>query len=294
MNLITQVALPLILAFIMFSMGLTLGLADFKRVATFPRAFLIGTVLQLVSLPLLAFTIAAIFLKAGYITPAVAAGLIIISACPGGVTSNLMTHISRGDTALSISLTAVISVVSVFTIPPIVNLGLSHFMGAAEAQLPLLKTVVGVFAITTLPVLMGMALRARAPEWTARNEPKVAKLSAILLLVVIVAAIAKDWRLLRDSFAGVGPLTLSLNLVTMMVAYGVARLLRLDRPQSVAITFECGLQNGGMAIFISLTLLESQEIMIPCGVYSLLMMVTGTMLMGFFARVPRPEPALAP
>lgn len=293
MNIITQVALPLILAFIMFSMGLTLSLADFKRVAKFPKAFLVGSFLQLVSLPVLAFLIASTWLKTGSISPEYAAGLIIIAACPGGVTSNLMTHISRGDTALSISLTAVISLISVITIPPIVNFGLAHFLGSASQQLPLAKTVVGIFAITTLPVAIGMLVRAKAPDWTERAEPVAAKLAAVLLIVVILAAMAKDWRLLRDTFAGVGPLTLSLNLATMILAYGASRLVRLSRPQSVSITFECGLQNGALAIFVSLTLLESEMMMIPCGVYSLLMMVTGLALMAFWSRSAEPMPATA-
>lgn len=266
----------------MFSMGITLTWEDFKRVAQFPKAFLIGSLLQLGSLPVLAFLIATLWLKLGTIEPAFAVGLVIVSACPGGVTSNLMTHISGGDTALSISLTAVISLVTALTIPLIVNLGLSHFLGAAEAQLPMAKTVLGIFAITTVPVLLGMALRKRAPEWSEKKEPLMAKVASLCLLVVIVAAIAKYWVLLKQNLFTIGPMTLALNLATMALAFGVSRLLSLSRSQGVAITFECGLQNGATAIFVSLTLLESQEMMLPCGIYALLMMVTGTLLMLVF------------
>jgi BASS family bile acid:Na+ symporter len=289
-DVITQVALPLVLAFIMFSMGITLVWDDFKRVAKFPKPFFVGALLQLVSLPALAFLLATLWLKLGTIEPAFAVGLIIISACPGGVTSNLMTHISGGDTALSISLTAVISLITVITIPLIVNLGLSHFMGAAEAQLPLLKTIIGIFAITTVPVLLGMVVKNKAPDWAERNEPFLAKVASVFLLIIILAAMAKYWALLKANFMTIGPLTLSLNLVTMLLAYGVARLLQLNRAQGVAITFECGLQNGATAIFVSLTLLESQQMMLPCGIYSLLMMVTGTLLMVFFAKT-KPQTA---
>lgn len=284
MDVITQVALPLVLAFIMFSMGVTLVWDDFRRVAKFPRAFLVGAFLQLGSLPLLAFLLATLWLKLGAIEPAFAVGLMILAACPGGVTSNLMTHISGGDTALSISLTAVISLVTSVTIPIVVNLGLSHFMGASEAQLPLGKTIAGIFVITTVPVLVGMFVKKKAPDWSLRNEPRMAKVSSFFLFLIIISAIAKYWGLLVEHFASIGPLTLSLNLVTMAVAYGVSRLLSLNRAQSVAITFECGLQNGATAIFVSLTLLGSQQMMLPCGVYSLLMMVTGALLMLFFAR----------
>lgn len=285
MNVLTQVILPLILAFMMFTMGTTLEIADFRRVAQFPKAFLLGGFLQLLSLPALAFVLATAFLKSGSIEPAFAVGLIIIAACPGGVASNLMTHLSRGDTALSISLTAIISLISVLTIPLIVNLGLTHFLTDAEpVQLPLGHTVIGIFAITTIPVLLGMATNARAPEWCKRNEPLLTKLAGGLLLVLIIAGLFKDWQLLRDNFAVVGPLTLSLNLTTMLLAYGVSRLAKLNRPQSVAITFECGLQNGALAFFVSLTLLGSTQMMIPCGVYSLLMLLTAGALMLYFTR----------
>jgi bile acid:Na+ symporter, BASS family len=285
LNVLTQVILPLILAFMMFTMGVTLVLDDFRRVAKFPKAFFLGSFLQLISLPVLAFLLASAWLNAGYIRPEFAVGLIIIAACPGGVTSNLMTHISKGDTALSISLTAIISLISVLTIPLIVNLGLSRFLSDSEsAQLPLGTTVVGIFAITTVPVILGMITNAKFPQWCQQNEPWLAKAAGALLFLLIVAAMAKDWKLLQVNFAAVGPLTLSLNMVTMAMAYGVSRLVRLNRPQSVAITFECGLQNGALGIFVSLTLLKSTQMMMPCAIYSLLMMVTGTILMLVFAK----------
>ena len=220
MDVVTQVALPLVLAFIMFSMGLTLAWDDFRRVATFPKPFLVGAFLQLVSLPALAFLLASLWLKFGSIEPVFAVGLIIIAACPGGVTSNLMTHISGGDTALSISLTATISLATAVTIPLVVNLGLSHFMGQSDVKLPLGQTVLGIFAITTVPVFIGMLVKQRAPEWTQRVEPGTAKISAVFLILIILASMAKYWTLLVENFLTIGPLTLSLNLITMALATG--------------------------------------------------------------------------
>ena len=284
MYFVSQVALPLVLAFIMFSMGITLVWDDFKRVATFPKPFIVGSLLQLVSLPVLAFLLASLWLKMGSIEPAFAVGLVIVAACPGGVASNLMTHISGGDTALSISLTAIISLLTTATIPLIVNLGLSHFMGEAGVQLPLAKTVAGIFAITTVPVLLGMLLKKKAPDWSRRTEPVMAKISGFFLFLIVIVAIGKYWPLLIANFLSIGPLTLGLNIMAMILAYGVAQLLSLNRAQKVAITFECGLQNGATAIFVSLTLLKSQEMMIPCGVYALLMVTTGSLLMLYFAK----------
>lgn len=288
-NPITQIALPLILAFIMFSMGITLVVDDFKRVAKFPKAFLVGSFLQMVTLPLLAFGLATVWMKYNGLEAAYAVGLLIIAACPGGVTSNLMAHMCKGDTALSISLTAIISLVTVITIPVIVNLGLGHFMGAEDStQLPVAKTVAGIFAITTVPVLIGMLVKNKAPDWSLRNEALIGKLAAIFFVIILVAAIAKDWKLLVSSFSSVGPLTLALNVATLVFGYGVSRLLSLDRKQAVTITFECGLQNGTLAIFIALTLLHNEQMMIPCGVYSILMFITGGALMGLF-RVTEPK-----
>lgn len=276
MDIITQVILPLILAFIMFSMGLSLIVDDFKRVAKFPKAFMTGAVLQIFSLPVLAFFLTNFWVTTGSVDPAFAVGVIIIAACPGGVTSNLMTHLGKGDTALSISLTAVLSVVSVFTIPFIVNFGYSSFMEAGNTSaLPIAKTIIGIFCITTLPVAIGMLINAKKPEFAARFEPKARAAATALFLLIIIAAVVKKWVPLSSSFTSVGPIILILNLLTMLLAYTVSRALRLDRAKRIAIVFECGLQNGTLAIMIAATFLKNELMMIPGGIYSLLMFFTG-------------------
>ena len=276
MNIVTQVILPLSLAFIMFSMGLSLVMDDFKRVAKFPKAFMIGTVLQLITLPIIAYVLTKAWVSTGNVDPAYAVGMIIIAACPGGVTSNLMTHLAKGDTALSISLTAIISVVSVITIPFIVNFGYAAFMGSDNGNaLPIAKTIIGIFCITTVPVALGMLVNAKKPEFSVNFEPKARTVATALFVIIILAAVIKEWGPLQDSFSSIGPVTLALNLITMFMAYGVSRGLNLNRKQSIAITFECGLQNGTLAIMIAATLLKNELMMIPGGIYSLLMFMTG-------------------
>lgn len=283
MDIVTQVILPLILAFIMFSMGLSLVVEDFKRVARFPKAFLIGALLQIVSLPLIAFLMTKYWVSTGDVNPAYAVGIIIIAACPGGVTSNLMTHLAKGDTALSISLTAVISILSVFTIPFIVNFGYAMFMGDQQGSpLPVAKTVFGIFCITTVPVLIGMLIKAKKPTFADAFEPKARKLATFFFILIILATVIKKWSFLIANFTTLFPITLALNLVTMFLALGTTKLFQLKRSQGVAITFECGLQNGTLAIMIALTFLKNESMMLPGGLYSLLMFFTsGAFLLGF-------------
>lgn len=276
MNVLTQVFLPLILAFIMFSMGLSLLIDDFKRVAKFPKAFFLGLFLQVISLPILGFLVASLWSIQFGLEPVYAVGIIIIAACPGGVTSNLMTHLGKGDTALSISLTAVISFLTVLSLPLIVNLGLTHFLEAkSEVQLNVFKTVVGIFAITSIPVILGMVIKAKNNALAEKIEPKCRKVATFFFIAIILAAIIKDYPILLDSFSSIGPSVLTLNILAMVIASLVATLIKLPMAQSRAIIFECGLQNGTLAIFIAVTLLENERMMIPGVVYSLLMFFTG-------------------
>lgn len=275
MNVATQVILPLVLAFMMFSMGLDLKKDDFKNVAKYPKAFALGLILQLLSLPLLAFAIAKFMVSMGA-NPLFAAGLIIIAACPGGVTSNMMTHIARADSALSVSLTAVTSLASVFTLPIVAHFGISHFTSlTGPADFPVGKIVIGVFAITTIPVILGMILNAIATNWASNWEPKFRKAASIMFIVVILAALTKDLKLAIQGFSDTGAMVLMLNLGAMAIAVLMSKLASLPRPQEIAIAYECGFQNGTMAIFISLSLLNNEMMMLPGAIYGLTMFVTG-------------------
>lgn len=277
MNLLTQVALPLILAFMMFSMGLDLVVDDFKRIGKYPKAFFAGILLQFLSLPVLAFLIAKFSVDMGA-DPAFAIGLVIIAACPGGVTSNMMTHIAKGDTALSISLTAVTSIASVFTLPFIARFGVEFFSGAqTQMAFPIGKIIGGVFIITTVPLLLGMLIKAKAPNWSQKSEPLFRKIASGLFVLVIVAALSKDFKTAMQGFGDLGAMVLLLNIGTMAIALLVSKMMALTRAQGTAIVYECGFQNGTLAIFIALSLLKNEKMMLPGAIYGLTMFITGAL-----------------
>lgn len=284
MGLVTDILLPISLAVIMASMGLALVPGDFARVVKAPRAFAVGAVGQILLLPLLAFALALAWLALFDPPPALAMGFVLLAACPGGVTSNLLTHLARGDTALSISLTAVISVSSVATIPMIVGLGLALIMGADAPPLSLGETVAGIFAITTVPVALGMAARHFRPETALRLEPAARKIAAGLFVLIVAGAVAAEWDLLVAHFADIGPPVLILNLAAMAMGALIARAARLARPREIAIALETGLQNGTLAIFVGITLIGDELMIVPAGVYSLIMFATAGAYVAWMVR----------
>lgn len=275
-SIVTQVFLPVSLAIIMLSVGLELTVSDFRKVATQPRGFLVGAISQVILLPAVAFGLVSLW----SLPATLAVGVMIIAACPGGVTSNLMTYLARADTALSVSLTAIISLLSVVTLPLIVGLSITYFMDAAEApELSIGRTVGGVFAITTVPVAIGMAIKHFAPAFSARCERGARIVASILFAVIIAGAIYSERDNVVDYFAQAGSITLVLNVAMMILAIGVARLAGLGGRQRTAITMECGLQNGTLAIFVALTLIGNREMMIPGAIYSLIMFPTAILYM---------------
>lgn len=276
MNFVTDVLLPLALAFIMLSLGLSLTLADFLRVARQPRAAVIGLIAQMVLLPLIAFILVVAWRGVGHMDPALAVGIMIIAACPGGVTSNLLTRLARGDTALSISLTAITSVLAGITIPLIVSASNTWFLGAEAPGLPLFGTIAGIFGIVTVPVLAGMVIKAVRPVFAARVEPSCRHVATVLFVIIVIAAVASEWQLLATHFDEIGPPVLLLNIVCMAMGWALARSARLGRDQAVAITLEAGLQNGTLAVLIAATFLGNDLMVVPGAVYSLLMFFTAS------------------
>lgn len=282
-NIITQIFLPVSLAFIMFSVGLELVLGDFKRVAIQPKDFAIGAVSQVILLPLVAFTLLSVW----QIDPALAVGVMIIAACPGGVTSNLMTYLARGDTALSVSLTAIISLLCVVTLPFVVGFSIDHFMEAAtRPELPIAKTIGGIFAITTVPVMIGMVTKHFAPSFAERFERPARIIATVLFVVIIVGAVFGERENIVDYFKQAGPLTLALNIVMMGLAAILAKICGAGVRQRIAITLECGLQNGTLAIFVAATLIGNKTMMVPGGIYSLLMFATAILYLVWVKRRP--------
>jgi BASS family bile acid:Na+ symporter len=287
MGVTTEIFLPLALFVIMFSLGLGLGPADFRRVVLQPRDFLVGMVSQLVLLPAVAFTIALAWAP----EPALAVGLMIIAAAPGGVTSNLLTRHAGGDTALSVTMTAVTSLAATVTVPLIVFLALNHFVGAATTTgISMVGVALRMFAIVALPVALGMAVRGVRPALAARWEKTADILSGVLFAVVVSAAIWVERRNIASYFATAGLATLALNGTMMAIAFWGTSLIGCRRPQRIALTLECGLQNGTLAIAVVAALGLEPAYAVPAAIYSLLMFATA---LGFVALVRRKPGAVA-
>jgi bile acid:Na+ symporter, BASS family len=271
-NYLTDIMLPVSLAVIMLGMGLSLVPADFKRVLLYPRAASVGILNQIIILPLTGFFLLWLF---GLSNPELAVGIMILAACPGGPTSNLISHISRGDTALSITLTAVSSLIAVVTIPLIVNLSLAYFMQQGEyIPLPVFDTILKLTLITLVPVSAGMIIRVRALKFAEKMNKPVKIISGILLFLIIFAAIMNNKDIFVSSFANVGPVALSLNVLMLLAGYFSARLLRLGTPQNITISVESGIQNGTLGITIASTLLHNDVMAISPAIYSLIMFMT--------------------
>jgi len=271
MGIVIEVFLPLALAFIMFSLGLGLTGNDFLRVAKQSRDFFVGAFSQIILLPIIAF----ILVKIWPIAPELAIGVMIIAAAPGGVTSNILTSFAKGDVALSISLTAIISLVSVITIPFIVltSVGLLSNTNVTE-DISLIAMSRDMFLIVTVPVILGMLLRKFVSGIALKFEPIAKKISTILFVLVLLGAIAAERENVVSYFAQAGLITLVLNVIMMVVAFYLAQLLGSKAEQKKCITIECGLQNGTLAIFVATSIFGGGMYVIPAATYSLIMFAT--------------------
>ncbi len=267
--------LPVALGIIMLGLGLSLTLADFARVVKFPKPVLIGLGCQILLLPLACF-----FLAKGFdLEPALAVGLMLLAASPGGTTANLYSHLAHGDVALNITLTAVNSVIAILTMPLIVNLSLLYFMSGDQAIPLQFGKVLQVFVIVLGPVLIGLGVRRRWPAFAARMEKPVKLISALFLLLIVMLAVVKDWQTFVDYAPVVGGAALAFNLLSLAVGYWVPRLCNLDLRQAVAIGMEIGIHNGTLAIALALSpmLLNNPTMAIPAAIYSILMFFTAAL-----------------
>ncbi len=269
-TLLTNLLLPLALGVIMFGLGLSLTTDDFKRVARYPRAVLVGLFLQTGVLPWAAFALALLF----KLPPELAVGLMLLAASPGGATANIYSHLAHGDVALNITLTAINSVLCLLTLPIILNLSLAYFLGEGQYVPPPVQKIVEVAVIIVLPVVLGMAVRAFATRFATRMEKPVRLLSVIVLALLIVAAVAQAWSTLVAWFAVVGLACLLFNLISMGVGYAAPLAIRLPKKQAIAIGMEIGIHNGTLAIFIALNVLQNAAMSIPAAIYSLVMFFT--------------------
>jgi BASS family bile acid:Na+ symporter len=274
-SVLTELFLPFSLAVIMFGMGLSLRIEDFKRILIYPKAVGIGLLNQLVLLPILAFGIVKVF----SLPPELAVGLMILAVCPGGATSNLITHLAKGDAALSITLTACSSVITVFTIPFLVNFSIGYFIPGGEAkQLEVVGTVVSVLVITIIPVALGMLVFAKVPKLAAKLDLPFRRISAIFFVVIVLAAVLKEKENLVRYFVEAGPAALALNVATLVLSFGIAKLVKLPFRQGLTIAIESGIQNGTLGITIAATLLMNSVMTIPSAIYSLIMFGTAALV----------------
>lgn len=292
-NIITEILLPVALIVIMLGMGLSLTLNDFKRVVVFPKATFVGLAGQLVLLPVVAF----LMLKVIDLPAALAVGVMLLAVCPGGPTSNLMSNLARADLALSITLTAISSLITVFTIPIILNLAMEHFIGEGKyVQLPVVETMAQITVISIIPVSIGMLIRWKFPKAASKAEQPVKIASALFITLVIIGVIIREKDNLAGYFLEVGVIMLLINILIMTLAYGASALFKLSHPQCSTISMESGIQNGTLAIAIatSAALLNNPQMSIPAAVYSLQMFVTGGIAIYLFRRKFRDrEPASA-
>lgn len=270
--MIVSVALPLILAFLMFSLGLGLRSEDFTRVVKFPMAFTTGLLNQLILLPLVAFVIASLL----RVSPELAVGVMILAFCPGGVTSNVLTRLAGGSVPLSISLTAVTSLLSILTVPLLVALAVNHFMGSDAPQIDVAGLGVKMFLLTALPVLLGMWLTAAKPELVTRISGAVSKIALVLFCFLIVAAIAVNRVVFFGNLPTLGPALILLNIIMLGLGLISSRLARLDTGEATSISLESGVQNGTLGIAVGAMIAAGTSeslppVTVPSAVYGITM-----------------------
>ena len=274
MNPVISTLLPAGLAFIMFALGLKLRVADFRRTLTYPVAVSLGLVAQTLLLPLTAFGIAKLF----GLAPETAVGLMILAACPGGVTAAMITDLSRGDTCLSITLTACTSLLSFFTVPIIVGFSLVHFLGqSAPVDYPMGQAVGGLFLITLVPVSAGLLLN-EAGWLTPAIAKAIGRLASIIFLVIVFVTFFTEWPNITEHFAAVGPAILMLNVTTMATGALLGLAGRLPAAGRVALAVECGIQNSALGITVAVSLLSLSGLAVPSVIYAFLMNITALAL----------------
>ena len=282
MGIITDVILPLALAFIMFALGLGLTSNDFLRVLKQPKDFLVGLISQIILLPIIAF----ILVKIWPISSEIAIGVMIIAAAPGGVTSNILTSFAKGDVALSISLTAIISLLSVITVPFVIiaSLNLLNLDNIVQ-DVSLISMALSMFLIVTVPVIFGMSIRKFASNAAISFETTAKKISIFLFILVLIGAILAERNNVISYFAQAGLITLLLNVIMMFLAFYVAQFLGSGSAQKKCIAIECGLQNGTLAIFVATSLFGGGAYLIPAATYSLIMFVTSLIFVFFIKEI---------
>ena len=270
MEVVTKIA-PIALALIMLTLGLGLTTSDFTRVIKRPKDFLVGLICQVILLPIIAF----VLIKILNVQPALALGVMIIAAAPGGVTSNILTKFANGDVALSISLTAIISLLSILTVPFIVIQSADLLnINYITQQISMSGISIKMFLVVTLPVLIGMLIRKLANEFIITRTALIEKISLILFIVVFISIWIEEWENIITYLSRAGTITLILNMTMMTLGFYIAKIFASGIAQRKCISLECGLQNGTLAVFVSTQLFDDVIYLIPTASYALIMFVT--------------------
>ena len=257
--MLVKVALPLILTFIMFSLGLGLRGADFTRVIKFPKAFGTGLFNQLILLPIIAFAIVMAF----QISAELAVSVMILSFCPGGVTSNVLTRLASGNTPLSISLTAVTSLLSIVTVPLLAALSVRHFMEADGPAVNVTALGIKMFLLTAVPAGLGMLLTAKAPKIVETISKTVSRIAVVLFILIIIAALAANRVVVFSNLPVIGPALILLNIVMLGIGLGFGKLLKLDAKDATTISLESGVQNGTLGIAVGTMIVANASESLP-------------------------------
>ena len=273
-----DVGLPISLFLIMVGMGMTLTPKDFREVAIAPKGTAYGLVCQILLLPLVAFGVAV----AMDLSPALAVGLIVVAACPGGTTSNLFVYLGRGDVALSIVLTVIASLITIVSLPAFTGWALEHFNDAARSiELPVLRTVITLIVIVLLPVAIGMTIKHFKPVWAEKGEKAVGLLGLFVLIAVIVLLLVKLGDEAFELFRKAGVSAIILNLAGIVLGMLGGRLIGLSRDQAFTVAIELGIKNGTLGLMVTLTLLHSEAMSVPSAVYGVLMFAFGFLMIGY-------------
>lgn len=276
-----QQLLPIGLAFIMFTVGIGLKVKDFKQVALHPRALFVGLGNQIILLPLVGLSLAIL-----YDGPVeFAFGIMILAACPGGITSNLLSVLAKGNAALSVSMTAITSLASIVTVP--VVLGLSHFIligDSAQIEMPVGRVMAGIFLITGLPIALGMILNAKLPAFSKNIQPKTRTIATVIFALIVAGAFISNKDNIAQHFLNIGLFLVALNLITMMLGFLSAWVSHRNPADTITISLECGLQNAALAIFIAVNVLNSPTLMVPAIIYALVMNFSAAGMIWFVRR----------
>jgi len=281
MDQLSTAILGVCLIIIMLGMGLSLVLEDFKRVFLYPKAVVVGLFNQIILLPLIGYGI-AVYSGA---SPEVAVGIMILAACPGGPTSNLISHLARGNTALSVTLTALSSFITIITIPFIVNFALEEFLDQSQMiRLDVVETIMQVTIIIIIPILVGMFIRNKKPDFAMKMAKPVRIASGMVLALVIIGICVKERDNLLSMLRDAGLVSILLNVITMGVGYFSAKLFKLNEKSAISISIESGIQNGTLGISVAVVLLGNSAYAVTPAVYGTLMFLTGGVMIYWGSR----------